>query len=524
MLCVGNSLLLKTTQTPHSPNVLRVYAQTGVSALGKAILHGQAVGLSQFLYALRPDVRIVGIISGAQGVVRLLAAIAVGPLVDRFSRNTLLCGCSLLGICTHTLLAFLITWPEDELVGVKLIPLLGASVALIGVYDALQQTLSDVIFADSVPTGRRCGPYSNRQIVCQASMLASPLLQLGCFTFSTSNDWALASLRPMMLVGVGFGGFGALLIASLDHDKTLTSQSEAVHVASADSRKIAATCTTCTAMGDSAKATEGAAAVGMGGLSPRAVGNCVGLDHAVGSCATGSSCAAAGVTVERMPAHTGSAEYVEVSSGTMVTMEAEGAALRGAANVEADTAERTAWRVRWLIFWYDILRVCSGGLVVKFISLFFSNVWNLSPRLMAVVVLCCFLSQITFTSCVGKLCAAYGLRRGAVCLSLLLLCDMANFLVALVPSLPVVVVAWVVREGSLGAVFGLKKSLMMDHTPKNCRGRWNAVDSLQSSFWSGTAVLGGFVVHIVGYSVDLIIMSLGFVVATALFVPLATKR
>ena len=52
--------------------------------------------------------------------------------------------------------------------------------------------------------------------------------------------------------------------------------------------------------------------------------------------------------------------------------------------------------------------------------------------------------------------------------------------------------SWIVREGSLNAVFGLKKSLMMDHTPKKSRGRWNAVDSLQSSVWAGTAAAGGF--------------------------------
>ena len=173
---------------------------------------------------------------------------------------------------------------------------------------------------------------------------------------------------------------------------------------------------------------------------------------------------------------------------------------------------------------YDMFRVCSGGLGIKFISLFFAHKWDLSPRLMAFVVLGCFFSQIGFTSAAGKLCTSYGARRGAVCLGLLLLCDAANFAVALVPSLPVNAAAWVVREGSLNAVFGLKKSLLMDHTPKSHRGRWNAVDSLQSSFWSGTAVLGGFIVHHLGYEVDLTIMAAGFVVASLVFAPLAATR
>jgi len=95
---------------------------------------------------------------------------------------------------------------------------------------------------------------------------------------------------------------------------------------------------------------------------------------------------------------------------------------------------------------------------------------------------------------------------------------------ATVPSLAVDISAWIVREGSLNAVFGLKKSLMMDHTPKKSRGRWNAVDSLQSSVWAGTAAAGGFVIHAYGYRAALAVMSGGFICATLAFAPLANKR
>ena len=85
---------------------------------------------------------------------------------------------------------------------------------------------------------------------------------------------------------------------------------------------------------------------------------------------------------------------------------------------------------------------------------------------------------------------------------------------ATVPSLAVDISAWIVREGSLNAVFGLKKS----------RGRWNAVDSLQSSVWAGTAAAGGFVIHAYGYRAALAVMSGGFICATLAFAPLANKR
>ena len=95
---------------------------------------------------------------------------------------------------------------------------------------------------------------------------------------------------------------------------------------------------------------------------------------------------------------------------------------------------------------------------------------------------------------------------------------------ATVPSLAVDISAWIVREGSLNAVFGLKKSLMMDHTPKKSRGRWNAVEALMGSVWAVATMVGGFVIHEHGYRAALWIMSVGFILATGFFVPLARQR
>ena len=116
------------------------------------------------------------------------------------------------------------------------------------------------------------------------------------------------------------------------------------------------------------------------------------------------------------------------------------------------------------------------------------------------------------------------MRRGRVCLAMLLLCDATNFIFTCVPVLAVDLTAWAVREGSINAVFGLKKSILMDHTPKQQRGRWNAVDSLQGGIWSAAAVLGGYLSHAFGYRTPLLCMSAGFVLATVTFVPVSRLR
>ena len=45
----------------------------------------------------------------------------------------------------------------------------------------------------------------------------------------------------------------------------------------------------------------------------------------------------------------------------------------------------------------------------------------------------------------------------------------------------------------------LKKSLLMDYVPKKRRGIWNAVDSVTRFGWSGSAILGGWIISNYGY-------------------------
>ena len=153
---------------------------------------------------------------------------------------------------------------------------------------------------------------------------------------------------------------------------------------------------------------------------------------------------------------------------------------------------------------------------------------GLTPLGLARVELGGFCSMITLTLLAGWLSdpAKGALPRGPVCLGLLLVCDAANFVVATVPACGVAGAggAWALREGTLNAVFALKKSILMDHTPKGARGRWNAVESLQVAIWSGAAVVSGLVIHDFGYAVVFWAMAVGFVAATLVWVPLRSIR
>ncbi|KAH8066897.1 major facilitator superfamily-like protein [Aureococcus anophagefferens] len=45
----------------------------------------------------------------------------------------------------------------------------------------------------------------------------------------------------------------------------------------------------------------------------------------------------------------------------------------------------------------------------------------------------------------------------------------------------------------------IEKAVLMDHTAKKSRGRWNAVESVNRGTWAGSAAIGAFLVHDCGY-------------------------
>lgn len=70
-------------------------------------------------------------------------------------------------------------------------------------------------------------------------------------------------------------------------------------------------------------------------------------------------------------------------------------------------------------------------------------------------------------------------------------------------SIKVDVGAWVLLSGSSDATEGLKSTILMDNVPKRNRGKWNSMNDIQASFWSGTAAIGGWLVQQQGYRLAL---------------------
>ena len=101
---------------------------------------------------------------------------------------------------------------------------------------------------------------------------------------------------------------------------------------------------------------------------------------------------------------------------------------------------------------------------------YFSETFGATPVQIALLMACVSSVGLGLVYLVGKLTSVFELRRGLMCLLCLISVDVLNFATT-VDSLLFGCVSWTVREGMLNGMLELKKSIMMDYTPKGSRKR-----------------------------------------------------
>ena len=166
-------------------NLRLVYTETAFHYLSLSLWHG--VILSQWMYLLSSDTRIVGIAEGLPGIAKLVAAVAAAVVVDACPRNPLLLWSGVGGIAVHALIAGLVVAGDT----VPLQVWYGA-LSLHAVYAVMQQVLTDAVFADSVATGARAGPYTRR--LAAASVL--PVWRRRCYNWATLRSYPTPTIGP----------------------------------------------------------------------------------------------------------------------------------------------------------------------------------------------------------------------------------------------------------------------------------------------------------------------------------------
>ena len=131
-------------------NLRLIFMEAFAWSLSQTLWHNYL--LSQWLYLLSPDTRVVGLAEGAQGVCKLGAVFFFGLAVDAWPRNRMLLACAALGLVAHAVVALLVATSRWQLEAWY------AALGLYAIYGVGQQVLTDAVFADSVATGERAGP------------------------------------------------------------------------------------------------------------------------------------------------------------------------------------------------------------------------------------------------------------------------------------------------------------------------------------------------------------------------------
>mmetsp|Transcript_38050 Transcript_38050/g.82877 ORF Transcript_38050/g.82877 Transcript_38050/m.82877 type:complete len:176 (+) Transcript_38050:1-528(+) len=94
------------------------------------------------------------------------------------------------------------------------------------------------------------------------------------------------------------------------------------------------------------------------------------------------------------------------------------------------------------------------------------------------------------------------------------------FLLSQVRSLPVLLFVFLLRGAFANSTYPIDRSIVMDFTPCEERGRWNAVQSLTSMTWSGSAFIGGILSDSHDYRFTFAITAIVYAAACVIYTPL----
>lgn len=187
---------------------------------------------------------------------------------------------------------------------------------------------------------------------------------------------------------------------------------------------------------------------------------------------------------------------------------------------------------RWILL-ADLVSGFGSGMTVKFIPLFFKNRAGFSPVATNALSIGAALLMVG----AAKGCERWSQRAGRarVCAACMVLAslglvglawaDAGSFTGVLLNTGPHLTstlqrasaVALYLLTCAQHACRPLKKAALNDHVPYHARGRWNALDGATRFGWSGSAVLGGYLVDRGGYGLTFVVTALTQLAAAAVW-------
>ena len=94
------------------------------------------------------------------------------------------------------------------------------------------------------------------------------------------------------------------------------------------------------------------------------------------------------------------------------------------------------------------------------------------------------------------------------------------FALAEVRYLPLVLVVFMLRGALQNSIYPIDRSIIMDFVPSGQRGRGNAFESISSMTWSGSAIIGGYLMDQHDYRYTFIVTAWIYTAAFIIRLPL----
>ena len=149
--------------------------------------------------------------------------------------------------------------------------------------------------------------------------------------------------------------------------------------------------------------------------------------------------------------------------------------------------------VPYMVCINDVITCVGAGMTVKFFPLFFKNDYSLSPVQVQLLFAGYLCSLGVFTFLCERVSRVIGRVQASLIFSLA--GTACLFLLAKIQNLPIVILVFVLRGAFQNAIYPIDRSIIMDAVPSDQRGRWNAFESIANMTWSGSAVLGGYLIQ-----------------------------
>ncbi|RLN77594.1 hypothetical protein BBJ28_00000438 [Nothophytophthora sp. Chile5] len=473
-------------------NVVNTYVFTLFFWASRSILFQQVI--SGYIYVLTNSNQPVGIVKGIQGISQLVFALPAGYLADHIRRDSVLKMSGVIG-----LVGALLTFVAVELSNLTAIYV---AFALWGIFAAFQSPAMEALFADSIPAGRRSHPFMVKYNVGNVAMVIGPFLSILLFLY-VGDVWRVQELRPVLIFGTVLAAIASLFLFRYNDDLALREGEGApLQELSPLNQRMSI---------DSSEPL----------LTPSFASNALEFDYnysddeedldfgddleqdderknliqarvnqVVNIANTGASTEKSSLVLTvTTPAADG--------GGTMTTPKKTRTHSLDVHSQGVTFLGLSTEHVPYILFTSDFILSNGAGMTINFFPLFFMKEYGLTP----VQVSALFLAQpivVLVLSYVGQK-SSRTLGRMPIIVWTRMAATACLLCMAYAQPLQLQIVLFLMRGGMMRCSQPLRRSVLMDFVRREVRARWNALEGISVFSFSGSAMIGGYLVDMYDY-------------------------